>query len=424
MDKKIHFSRKKVEVLKSRLLEPLRFLQIVSGPRQSGKTTLIGQVVEDIDVPCFYLTAEEHNIFQHLEIPHLLRDENPSSTEDMNWIVRNWNRARQTAKHSNRGSILIFDEIQKINNWSEVVKALWDIDRRENCKVRVVLLRSAPLFVDKGNSDSLMGRFEIIKSPYWSYPEMSEAFGFNLDEYIFYGGFPGAVPIFRELERWSEYIHHAIVHSVVNRDICALTQIDEPALLKQLLELSVQYSGQILSYDKLTDQLHNAKNATTIENYLDLLLRVGLVGNMLKFTDNPTISDYEVFKLYVRNTGLMSAPSRYSLEQAKENRTFWGQLVDSSVGAHLLNTGPPIVEIYYWKEKKLEVDFVLKRGPKLVPVIVKSGDSRKKSSMTGLDQFKKKFNATGSILVGQGGVSIPDFLSESARYWVEYSEYP
>ena len=416
--------RKQVAVLRNRLLEPPRWLQIVSGPRQSGKTTLVGQAVKDIDERRrFFLTAEEHNFSQGSEISDLLEKDIPSGTEDINWIVRNWDRARQAANHSDSGSILVFDEIQKINNWSEIVKGLWDTDRRNNRKVQVVLLGSAPL-MDKGKSDSLMGRFEIINSPYWSYPEMYKAFGFDLDEYIFYGGFPGAVPKTRGHERWSEYIDHAIVYPVMNRDIFARIRIDNPTLFKQLLERSFQYSGQIVSYQNLAGRFKSTQNETTIVYYLDLLSRVGLVERLSNFAPSPIARDRKDPKIIVLNTGLMSVRSGYSLEEAKVDRTYWGRLVESAVGAHLLNTSPRRVEVYYWREKDREVDFVLKRGPKLVPIEVKSGYSHKKSNIAGFDQFRKKFNATGSILVGQGGVSIPDFLSKSARYWVEYSEHP
>lgn len=418
-----HFVREQAAVLKRRLLKPSRLLQIVSGPRQSGKTTMVLQALKDIGVPWSYLLAENQKIPQSLEISHLLRDDIPSGPEDINWIVRNWDRARKEAKHSDSGSILVFDEIQKIKNWSEIVKGLWDYDRINNHRVQVVLLGSAPLYIDKGKSDSLMGRFQIITSPYWSYPEMSEAFGFNLDQYIFYGGFPGVVSFIRELEEWEEYIDHAIIHPIMDRDIFALRRIDNPELFQRILKRSVQYSGKLLSYENLAGQYYNAQNVTTIANYLNLLSRVGLVSSLPNYASSPIVSDRKVPKLNILNTGLMSARSELSFEEAKANGTFWGRLVESAVGSHLLNTSSSRVKVYYWREKNREVDFVLKRGPKIVPVEVKSGGSQKKSVATGLDLFNEKFNATGSILVGQGGVPIDDFLSKSARHWVEHSEH-
>lgn len=423
MDTEFHFVREQAAVLKRRLLKPSRLLQIVSGPRQSGKTTMVLQALKDIDVPWSYLLAEYQNIPQSSEISHLLRDDIPSGPEDIHWIVRNWEHARKEAKHSDSGSILVFDEIQKIKNWSEIVKGLWDYDRIYNHRVQVVLLGSAPLYIDKGKSDSLMGRFQPINSPYWSYPEMSEAFGFNLDQYIFYGGFPGVVPLIRELDEWEEYIDHAIIHPIMNRDIFALRRIDNPELFQRILERSVQYSGQLLSHENLAGQYYNAQNVTTVANYLNLLSRVGLTSSLPNYASSPIVSDRKVPKLNVLNTGLMSAWSELSFEEAKSDGSFWGRLVESAVGAHLLNTSSSRVKVYYWREKNREVDFVLKRGPKLVPVEVKSGRSQKKSTRTGLDLFNEKFNATGSILVGRDGVPVGDFLSKSARDWVEYSEY-
>ncbi len=424
MSTEFQFERKQVAELKKRLLEPQQLLQIVSGPRQSGKTTLVYQAMKNVTAPWFFRIAEESAVPPGVDLKQNDSIATQSSNDkDLNWIIQNWKVAREAALNSESGSILVFDEIQKIPDWSEIVKGLWDYDRANQRKVQVVLLGSAPLYIDKGKSDSLMGRFEIISSPYWSYPEMSKAFGFDLDHYILYGGFPGAIPYIHRHERWQEYISNAIIYPVMNRDIFALRRIDRPALFQQLLELSFRYSGQLLSSRKIAGRLQDAGNATTIAHYLDLLSRVGLVGCLSKYSGSPIASKRHPPKLNVLNTGLMSSLSRYSLEEAKADQPFWGRLVESAVGAHLLNTGPPIVEVFYWMHKDFEVDFVLKRGPKLVPVEVKSGITQKQSTTSGLNQFKKKYGPTGSILVGQGGISLKEFLSYSARDWVEYSEH-
>ena len=425
MSTEFQFERKQVAELKKRLLEPQQLLQIVSGPRQSGKTTLAYQAMKDVTTPWFFRIAEES-----VGPPSVEPKQNDgiatqfSNDKDLNWIIQNWQVARKATLNSESGSILIFDEIQKISDWSEIVKGLWDYDRRNNTNVRVVLLESSPLHFDKGKGDSLLGRFEIIHSPYWSFLEMSGTFGFDLDKYIFYGGFPGSVPLIPEFDRWQDYISNSIINSILDKDIFALRRIDKPALFQQLLELSFRYSGQLLSYQKIAGRLQNAGNATTIAHYLDLMSRIGLVGCLSKYSGSPIASKRNPPKLNVLSTGLMSSLSRYSLEEAKADQPFWGRLIESAVGAHLLNTGPPIVEVYYWREKNYEVDFVLKRGPKLVPVEVKSGITQKKSTTPGLTQFKKKYSPTGSILVGQGGIPLKEFLSYSARDWVEYSEYP
>ena len=323
------------------------------------------------------------------------------------------------AKRSERGFVLVFDEIQKIPNWSETVKGLWDADRHEGLPLHVVVLGSAPLLMQRGLSESMLGRFETIRLPHWSFAEMYEAFGFDLDRYIYFGGYPGAASLIQEQRRWREYILGSIIEPNIERDILAMERVDKPALLKRLFEFGAEISGQILAYDKMLGQIQDAGNTTTLARYLDLLSKAGLLTGLGKYAGGMYRRRASSPKLNVLNTALMSVHSGYTFEEAKADRSFWGRLVESAVGAHLFNTGTPEVRLHYWRERSLEVDFVLEHGRKLVALEVKSGPRRGKT--VGLDEFTTRFSPQRSLLVGEGGIPIAEFLSAHAMDWFKQS---
>ena len=414
------YKRKLISELRSRLDEQPRTLIFVVGPRQSGKTTLVLQTLAELKKKTRYIAAEESIIESIHQFPPANNSNvAPTGKEGLQWLIENWQLARADASSSSEGAVLVVDEVQKIPGWSEVVKGLWDKDRQHNLNLHVVLLGSAPLDIDKGVSESLTGRFEKIRNLHWSYTEMHEAFNFDLNKYIYFGGFPGAIPFFNDRKRWRNYIYDSIVDTTINRDILAFTRINKPALFKQLFELAVEYSGQIVAYHKLLGQLQDAGNTTTLAHYLELFSKAGLVTGLSNYSGSAVRRKRTTPKLIVLNTGFMSFQSKYTYEEAQADRTYWGRLVESTVGAHLFNTGPPFVDVYYWRHEGYEVDFVLQRGKKLVPIEVKSGPSRR---ISGINEFKRLYKSTtGSIVVGEGGIPLADFLSQSAEDWVEFS---
>ena len=205
---------------------------------------------------------------------------------------------------------------------------------------------------------------------------MSEAFGFDLPQYLYFGGYPGAAPLVRDPDRWRGYILGGLVEPNIERDLLAMTRVDKPALLKRLFELGADSSGQILSYTKMLGQLHGAGNTTTLARYVDLLAKVGLLAGLQKYSGGPVSSRGSIPKLNVLNTALMTAGSAYSFDEARADRTYWGRIVESAVGAHLFNTAESDMRLYYWRDGQHEVDFVLKRGRRVVAVEVKSGEER------------------------------------------------
>ena len=436
------FQRAQISILLSRLREVPKWLIVVAGPRQVGKTFLVLQALKQIDLPWRYLSVDEPKSTA-LETPWsslvgtwedqaypwdsstTLPSDDPeeavpiSDVRDTAWLIRQWERARRDASRSEQGFVLVFDEIQKIPNWSETVKGLWDADRRDGCPLHVVVLGSAPLLMQRGLTESMQGRFETIRLPHWSFAEMSEAFGFDLDHYIYFGGYPAAASLVREQGRWREYILGSIIEPNIERDILAMERVDKPALLKRLFEFGAEISGQILAYDKMLGQIQDAGNTTTLARYLDLLSKAGLLMGLGKYAGGVYRRKASSPKLNVLNTALMSVHSGYTFEEAKADRSFWGRLVESAVGAHLFNTGTPEVRLHYWRERSLEVDFVLEHGRKLVALEVKSGPRR--GNPAGLEEFATRFSPKSSLLVGEGGITIAEFLSTPAMDWFKQS---
>ena len=411
------FQRAQVATLVHRLGEPPRRIIALFGPRQSGKTTIVRQALRRIDSPSLYLPVDEP------DSPMVRIPPSPAGTaapgrqpRDVEWLVLRWEAARREAEGSPRGAVLVLDEIQKIPQWSETVKGLWDADRAVDRPLHVVVLGSAPLRVQSGLTESLAGRFEPMRVTHWSFPEMADAFRFDLPTYLYFGGFPGAASLVRDPQSWREYILRALVEPNIDRDLLAMTRVDKPALLKRLFELGASCSGQILSYTKLLGQLQDAGNTTTLARYLDLLETAGLLAGLSKYASRPHRRGSSP-KLTVFNTALMTAGSGYSFEEAQADRTFWGRIVESAVGAHLLNTATSDIRLHYWRDGQHEVDFVLQRGPRLVAIEVKSGPRR--GALTGLATFEERFRPRRSLLVGEGGVPLNEFLAAPAGHWFE-----
>lgn len=392
------FTRSFHAKLAARLAEPRRFVQVVAGPRQVGKTTLVRQVLEAVDLPASYVSADE------------------PALRDRDWLARQWQAARELVS-GRRGAILALDEIQKIPGWSETVKRLWDEDTASRLPLRVVVLGSAPLLMQRGLGDSLAGRFEILHLPHWSFAEMHAAFGFDRDRYVYFGGYPGAASLTGDPARWMRYVLDSLVETTLSRDVLLLTRVDKPALLRRVFEIGCRYSGQVLSYTKMLGQLQDAGNTVTVAHYLDLLAGAGMVTGLQKFAGDAARSRGSSPKLQVLNTALMSAQSGLSPEQARADHEFWGRLVESAVGAHLANAAAAgECELFYWRERNQEVDFVVRAGRRLAAIEVKS--ARAPQSHRGTAAFAAAFKPQRTLLVGGDGIELGEFLSRPVRHWI------
>ena len=397
---RVRYIRPQATELLARLREPRRFIQVVAGARQVGKTTLVGQAAERSGLPYHTASADE------------------PAMRGVGWLATQWETARLlTDGNGTSDALLVLDEIQKIPDWSETVKRLWDEDTRRGRPLRVVLLGSAPLLVQRGLTESLAGRFEVLRLPHWSFAEMHAAFGWTLDQYLFYGAYPGAAPLVGQHDRWSSYIRDSLVETTISRDVLLLSRVDKPALLRRLFELGCAYSGQILSYTKMTGQLQEAGNTTTLAHYLDLLAGAGMLVGLQKYAGGVVRRRGSSPKLQVLNTALMSALSGLTLAEARANREFWGRLVESAVGAHLANAAAGgEVDVFYWRDRNREVDFVLHAGRRLAAIEVKSGRAR--NARPGLDAFATSFQPDRSLIVGSDGIDLEQFLATPVTNWV------
>lgn len=332
------------------------------------------------------------------------------------WIAQQWEASRLSIDRQKK-AVLVLDEIQKIPNWSETVKRLWDEDTRLDVPLHVVVLGSAPLLITQGLSDSLAGRFETIFLSHWSLNEMREAFAWSLDTYIYFGGYPGAAPLVGDPDRWRQYIMDSLIETSISRDVLLLSRVDKPALLRRLFELACHYSGKILSYNKMLGQLQDAGNTTTLAHYLDLLAGAGMVTGLQKYAGDVARRRGSSPKLQVLNTALMTVISGFSLEEAKQDGSFWGPLVESAVGAHLSNAAMRgECEVSYWRENNQEVDFVVKRGRRVTAIEVKSGPAP--TNHSGTAAFQRAFDPDRTLLVGGDGIPVEEFLTKPVSHWV------
>ncbi len=377
----------------NRLQEPRKFIQVLLGPRQVGKTTLAIQVAEEIGKPSHYISADL------------------ATLQDLAWIKEQWEVARQKVDPQ-KGALLIIDEVQKIPHWSDLIKALWDQDTRDKVNLSVMILGSSPWLMQKGMSESLAGRFEMIPITHWSYAEMKQSFGWSLDEYIYFGGYPGAAILADKEDplRWKNYINDSLIEMTLSRDILLMTQVNKPVLLRRLFQLGSLYSGQILSFSKILGELQDAGNTTTLAHYLDLLSGASLLTGLQKFAPQPVRQKGSSPKFCVFNTALMAAQSMKSFMQAKADHVFWGRLVESTVGAYLLNAVRGThIEIFYWRERNKEVDFVLRYENELIAIEVKSNNDSFKDS--GIDSFVDHYNPKKILLIGNSGIPLDQFLT-------------
>lgn len=394
----MEYIRKQFGTLKERILEPRKFMQVVAGPHQVGKSTLVGQVLEQISVT------------------HVTEVADGVDPKDSDWIHRIWEAARATMMiRGIEEYLLVIDEVQKIENWSEMVKREWDADTRNRLNLKVVLLGSSRLLLKKGLTESLAGRYELIRMPHWSLQEMRDAFGVTLDEYIYFGGYPGPAHMIKDERRWRKYIKDSLVAPVIEKDVIMTSNIYKPALMKQLFELGCSYSAEILSLTKLMGQLQDAGNVTTLAGYLEILDECALLTALQKYAKDEARKRGSIPKYQVNNNALLTAYKGRDFVSDRTDTKAWGRWVESAVGAHLLSMADELgYEVYYWREpsrnkdeKDKEVDFIIDNGGEVTAIEVKSG---RRGMNAGLPDFVEAFKPKRSFVVGTGGVSLEDFL--------------
>ena len=386
------YKRVQIKELKQRIIEPRNKIQVVSGPRQVGKTTIVKQVLQEIDIPAEYVSAD--NIA-------------PTNTD---WISEVWAAARASMKISKKEEyLLIIDELHKINNWSEAVKKEWDADTFNDINLKVVILGSSRLLLKHGLTESLAGRYELIRVPHWSFKEMHDAFGMDLEHYIYFGGYPGMAEYINSETRWRRYIKDSIIAPAIEKDVLLTKIIYKPELMKLLFELGCSYSGEELALDKMLGQLHDAGNITTLAGYLTTLDESKLLCGLQKYASDDARKYNSVPKLMVYNTALFSVQKRMTFEKAYTTPKLWGRWVENAVGAYLLNQADEYdYKVYYWRDRDDEVDFIIEYNRQCIAIEVKSGINTKNK---GLSVFRNKFRPVLSFVVGSNGIPIEEFLA-------------
>jgi predicted AAA+ superfamily ATPase len=383
--------RYQMSVLKKRLQEAKPLIQVMVGPRQIGKTTMVKQV----------LTKHKNAIYVSSDM--LL-------SADVTWIIEQWNRAKKVAEKEKSAVVLAIDEIQKIENWSEIIKNLWDLNVDATYPVKLILLGSSRLLIQQGLTESLAGRFELIHITHWRYNEMFEAFGMTPEEYVYYGAYPGAMAFYEDDDRWKSYVRDSLIETTISKDILMLTRVDKPSLLKRLFELGSIYSGQLLSFTKVLGQLQDAGNTVTLSHYLELLESAGMLTGINKFAGDVSRKRSSSPKFQTYNMALVNAYNHLNFEETQNDSKIWGRMVESAVGAYLLTYVPNGLNIYYWKDGNAEIDFLLEYKKKLVAIEVKTSTKTAKHFET----LQKNFKIHACYRVGplnfQSAISWQNFL--------------
>ena len=386
------FKRVQFKELEARLSEPRNKIQVISGPRQVGKSTMVKQVLQIITIPYMFVSAD------NIDHAHTA------------WIGETWATARARMKVAQAEEyLLVIDEVHKIDNWSEAVKKEWDEDSFNDLNMKVVILGSSRLLLKDGLTESLAGRYELIRMPHWSFAEMHEAFNLDVDQYIYFGGYPGGAMYIKDERRWRKYIKDSIVAPAIEKDVLRTKVIYKPALMKQLFELGCAYSSEELSLNKMLGQLQDAGNVTTLASYLTTLDESRLLCGLNKYASDNARKYNSVPKLMVYNTALFSVQSGMTFNKAYTTPKLWGRWVESAVGAYLLNQADEYdYKLYYWREREDEVDFIIDYDKHSIAIEVKSG---RRTSNEGLSVFRDKFHPAQSFVVGSGGIPIDEFLS-------------
>ena len=385
--------RSQNDVLISRIKETRKTIQVIAGPRQVGKTTMVKQVLKEVSFPSMFFNADGID------------------PQNSTWISDCWDEARAQMNFNNSPEfLLVFDEIHKIDNWSEQVKKEWDTDTFNDINIKVVLLGSSRLLLKKGLTESLAGRFELLPMGHWSFQEMHDAFGWDINQYVYFGGYPGSATYISNESRWRRYMRESIVAPAIEKDVLQTTYIYKPALMHQLFQLGCAYSAELLSYNKMLGQLQDAGNATTLVNYLEILGESKLLIGLQKYAVDKSRKYRSIPKLQVFNNALLTVMTDgMTYEKAYTHPTLWGRWVESAVGCYLLDKADELeYQLYYWRENNEEVDFVIACGEHLVAIEVKSG---RRQTNSGLGSFREQYHPQYSLVVGGNAMPLEQFFT-------------
>lgn len=393
----MNYERPMKSVLLEALSRPTPVIHVLIGPRQVGKTTIARQIQKSIKIPTVYATADS-------PVPL-----------DAAWIETSWRRAVAEGIASGAPVLLILDELQKVQGWSETLKLLWD-SRASGPEVRILILGSSALLMQEGLTESLAGRFSKQRCTHWDFAECRDAFGWSLEQWLYFGGYPGAAIFSEDEAAWKRYIADSLIETVVARDVLQMSKVAKPVLLRHLFALAATQPAQAVSYNKMLGQLHDAGNTTTLAHYLKLLESAFLVSGLELFSRGRHRKRGSSPKLILWNNALVNALSTRSFAESTADAVWWGRLVENAVGACLCNNLHAVeYTVTYWRQGNYEVDFVVARGDELWAIEVKSGRGGKTE---GLTRFRALYPEARVLVVGGPGIPLEEFFSRDVRLWL------
>jgi predicted AAA+ superfamily ATPase len=347
------------QILKERLSEKEPFIQVLLGPRQVGKTTAMLRVLETVRGRKFFTSADDTLSASPL------------------WLQEQW----QLAESAGSGTLLVIDEVQRVSDWAKVIKGLWDRSLRNKKRIKVVLLGSSSLSIQTGLTESLAGRFELITVPHWGFHESRKEFGYSIDDWLRWGGYPGSDSFRKNDARWRSYLTQSIVDAVIGRDILTLKTVKNPALFRQAFAIACGFPAQELSYAKLLGQLQDAGNTDLVKSYLELYEGAFLLFSIFKYSKNIRAVKSSSPKLILGCPALAHLALGSEYVCSPEGR---GRVFESAVGMELLHI--PDGKVYWWREGDNEIDFVVRIEQTIYAIEVKSG-RRKRTG--GMESFLK-----------------------------------
>jgi predicted AAA+ superfamily ATPase len=328
--------------LTRRLAEPAPGrLQLLTGPRQVGKTTLLLELAKENEPMTVYASCD-----------------GPEAALPGFW-ERLWTQAAEIAR-SQQKALLLLDEVQHVPDWAARLKAEWDRLRRHHTAIHVVATGSSALRVASGSRESLAGRFERLTLAHWTAVALRDTFSFPAaqvpDLFVRFGCYPGAVGLLGDPPRWRAYIRDAIIEPAVGRDVLAIGVIRRPALFRQVFVLCASVPAQIVSLQKLQGQLQDAGALETIAHYLSILEEAYLVTPVEKFSPRPLRRRAAPPKLVTLNNALLAALDPNGAPEASVEPEKYGRWVENACLAYAWNAGQRIA---YWREEPLEVDGII-----------------------------------------------------------------
>lgn len=344
------------DVLRQRLSEPAPGrIQLLTGPRQVGKTTVLLELAAELRPVAVYIAADS----AEASLP--------------GYLDRVWVQAEELAELHGRAVVLL-DEVHALPDWAGRLKAEWDRLRRRRIPVHVVASGSSALRLAGASRESLAGRFERMTLTHWTVSSLAEVFGLDpaeaAEQLVRRGGYPGAMAYRDDPDRWAAYVRDAIVEPAIGRDILALGAVRKPGLLRQVFAVCTGSPAGIVSLQKIQGRLQDSGALETIAHYLELLEEAYLVAAVRKYSARAARRRSAPPKLITLSNALLAVSDPLGSPDAEAEPARFGAWLENACLAHAWNSGQTVM---YWREEPFEVDGVISGSWGSWAVEVKTG---------------------------------------------------